>query len=63
MKPKMKLLLTTLLSILVLSSCKNSKQVLTADKQGFSLGADISWITELESRGTTFATAEGEVME
>ena len=63
MKPKIKLLLTTLLSILVLSSCKNSKQVLTADTQGFSLGADISWITELESRGTTFATAEGEVME
>ena len=63
MKPKMKLLLTTLLSILVFSSCKNSKQVLTADTQGFALGADISWITELESRGTTFATAEGEVME
>lgn len=39
------------------------KEEITIDRTAFAKGADVSWITQLESEGETFSDAEGNAME
>lgn len=62
------LLASTLLFSITGTSCSNDdtatpEKPKTYDMTGFAKGADVSWLTQLESNGTKFYNAEGRSQE
>ncbi len=62
------LLASTLLFSITSMSCSNDDTTIpekekTYDMTGFAKGADVSWLTELESNGTKFYNANGKAQE
>lgn len=73
MKRKKDMLLTMLAAALLMGGCAEEPNPdytpaepaapVEIDRTAFARGADISWVTQLESEGNTFATADGVTME
>jgi len=62
-----KLIISTLLSVFVLTSCSDNNTVdqikHNYDMTGFAKGADVSWLTEMETNGKKFYTTNGNEIE
>ena len=55
--------LCVILAAAMLAGCAGAQKTTTPDPNDFAKGADISWITEYESLGKTFADFDGNPME
>ena len=73
MKRKRDMLLSLMAAALLMGGCAaepnpdytpaEPEAPIEIDRTAFARGADISWVTQLESEGNTFATADGVTME